>query len=275
MDPKVDTPDAQVAQLAERQHGVVEIGQLRALGLSKTAVQGRVSAGRLHALHRGVYGVGHRPRTFEGKCMAAALACGNSAVVSRRSAAAVWGLLGPHDGDVHVSVPGRSGRAAREGIVLHRCPSLTTEQVTRRHGIPVTTAARTLADLRREGPAASWRQAVRQAEVLGLRTGLAPRVPTRSELEDRFLALCRRQRISVPEVNQRVGAFEVDFLWPEARLVVETDGYAFHRGRSHFESDRRRDLELRRLGYDVLRLSYSQITEEPAQIAVSLRTALT
>lgn len=79
----------------------------------------------------------------------------------------------------------------------------------------------------------------------------------------------------MPEVNQRVGAFEVDFLWPEARLVVETDGYAFHRGRSHFESDRRRDLELRRLGYDVLRLSYSQITEEPAQIAVSLRTALT
>jgi very-short-patch-repair endonuclease len=271
---KVDTPDARVARLAEKQHGVVAVGQLGGLGLSEASLRGRVAAGRFHPLHRGVYGVGHRPFTFEGRCMAAALACGDGAVVSRRSAAAVWGLLDPHDGDIHLSIPGRNGRALREGIALHRCPSLTVEQVTRQHGIPVTTAARTLADLRREGPAMAWRRAVRQAEVLGLRTGIPLRAPTRSELEDRFLRLCRRHKIPKPEVNERIEGFEVDFLWRQARLVVETDGFVFHRGPSHFESDRHRDLELRRLGYDVIRLSYSQVTEKPRQVSASLRAAL-
>ncbi len=272
---KVDTPDAEIAALAERQHGVVSRRQLVKAGIDDAATFRRVESGRLHRVHRGVYAVGHRPRTFESRCMGAVLACGEGALVSRHSAAALWRLLDPQDGEIHVSVPGRHGRAEQDGIRLHRCPSLTAEQATRKLGIPVTTPPRTIADLRREVTAATWRRAVRQAEVLGLRTGLEERsVPTRSELEDRFLQLCRRHRLPMPEVNVRIGSLEVDFLWRERRLVVETDGYRYHRGPAAFEGDHTRDFELRSAGYDILRLTYDQVTTTPERTAGLVRTEL-
>jgi very-short-patch-repair endonuclease len=112
---------------------------------------------------------------------------------------------------------------------------------------------------------------MRQAEILGLETGENTPDGTRSELEERFLRLCRRHRIPKPEVNARVGPFLVDFLWRDARLIVETDGYRFHRGRQAFEGDRARDAELKLLGNDVLRFTYTQITREPLRVARTLR----
>lgn len=203
------------------------------------------------------------------------LALAPAAVLSHRSAAGLWRLLDPVAAPVHVSIPSDAGRARRAGIRIHRRAALDPSALVVRNRIPVTSPGQTLADLHLVIAPAELRRAVRQAEVLGLPTGSEDRPdPTRSELEERFLALCKRHRIPPPEVNRHVGAFEVDFLWREARLVVETDGYAFHRGRSHFESDRRRDLALRRLGYDVMRLSYSQVVGEPGQVAASLRAAL-
>ncbi len=67
-----------------------------------------------------------------------------------------------------------------------------------------------------------------------------------------------------------IGRYLVDFLWRERRLVVETDSYLYHRGRAAFQDDRGRDLELKRLGYDVLRLSERQIDEEPDRVGESL-----
>jgi very-short-patch-repair endonuclease len=116
---------------------------------------------------------------------------------------------------------------------------------------------------------------MRQAEILGLETGENTPDGTRSELEERFLRLCRRHRIPKPEVNARVGPFLVDFLWRDARLIVETDGYRFHRGRQAFEGDRARDAELKLLGNDVLRFTYTQITREPLRVARTLRALLT
>jgi very-short-patch-repair endonuclease len=111
--------------------------------------------------------------------------------------------------------------------------------------------------------------------VLGLPIGEeAVRNRTRSDLERDFIRICRRQRLPSPEVNVRVGPFLVDFLWRDARLVVETEGYLYHRGRAAFQDDRSRDLDLRRLGYDVLRLSEKQIDEEPDQVAGTLRATL-
>jgi len=92
----------------------------------------------------------------------------------------------------------------------------------------------------------------------------------RSDLEEDFLALCHRHRLPAPEVNVRVGDHLVDFLWRERMVVVETDGYVYHRGRAAFEDDRARDLSLRGLGYDVMRFADSQIEGEPAQIAAVL-----
>lgn len=267
--------DAAVAVTAARQHGVVSIEQLAMAGIDRHAALRRVRAGRMHRVYRGVYAVGHPALTPEGRWMAAVLACGEGAVVSHGDGAALWELLRAHRGPVDVTVPGRGGRDKRLGIRLHRSPSLTPADVTRRRNIPVTTPARTIADLRRVLPAEQLRRAIRQAEVLGLPLGGEAEHPIeRSELEHRFLRLCRRHRLPLPEVNVKVGPFVVDFLWRDQRVIVETDGYRFHRGRLAFEDDRRRDAELRRLGYEVVRFSYRQVIDEPALVVATLNTVL-
>jgi very-short-patch-repair endonuclease len=119
------------------------------------------------------------------------------------------------------------------------------------------------------------RRATRQAEVLGLRLGEdAKHDRTRSDLERDFLALCRRHRLPAPQVNVWAGGHLVDFLWRGRRVVVETDSYRYHRGREAFRDDRARDLDLRELGFQVIRLSEKQVNEEAPQVAAALRRAL-
>lgn len=121
---------------------------------------------------------------------------------------------------------------------------------TRRNGIPVTAHARTLRDLGYD------------------------KEPTRSDLERAFLLLCRQHGVPKPQVNARIGSYKVDFLWPDAALIVETDGYRYHSGREAFEEDRRRDRELRRLGFTVLRFTYREMTEDAAAVVGALRAHL-
>jgi very-short-patch-repair endonuclease len=97
---------------------------------------------------------------------------------------------------------------------------------------------------------------------------------TRSELEERFLALCRAHGLPRPAVNAHVGTLEVDFLFPRARVVVETDGWRFHGHRAAFERDRRRDAELTRAGYRALRFTHRQIVTEPGAVAATVAAAL-
>jgi hypothetical protein len=269
---KKSAPDAWIARVAGRQHGVVSVAQLRAAGLGDTAIHKRVRAGRLHRIHRGVYAVGHRGLSFDGRSMAAVLAYGDGATLSHRSAATLWRLLPAIDGPIDVSLPSRTGRRRRDGIRVHRRSSFGA---TRRLGIPVTTPAQTIADLRAVLVRADLRRAIRQAEVLGLATGFEAAVEgTRSELERRFLRLCQRAGLPPPEVNVRIDTLTVDFLWREQGLVVETDGYRYHRGRQAFEDDRGRDLELRARGYEVLRLSYRQVVDQPERVMAALGRSL-
>jgi len=107
---KIDTPDSEVARTATSQHGIVTARQLAAAGLGRMAISERVKKGQLHRLHRGVYAVGHRAPSWHGRWMAAVLACGEGAVLSHHSAAALWELLKPFEGPIHVSVPTTSGR---------------------------------------------------------------------------------------------------------------------------------------------------------------------
>jgi very-short-patch-repair endonuclease len=163
----------------------------------------------------------------------------------------------------------------RPGIRRHRSRSLTSALTTSRKGIPVTTPARTVADLRRVESPERLQKAIRQAAVLGLDIGEdVESDPTRSELERRFLRLCRRHRLPAPEVNAGIGAFVVDFVWRRRRLIVETDGYRYHRGRQAFEDDRVRDIELRLLGYEVLRFTHRQVVNDSATVAAALRSRL-
>jgi very-short-patch-repair endonuclease len=207
--------------------------------------------------------------------MGAVLACGEGAVLSHRSAAVLWEMLPPRDGLLDVSTAARSGRVQRTGIRLHRCRSLGLGLTTRRGGIPVTTPARTIADLRAVLPEWELRRAIRQAEFK--RLPLGPDVETdrtRSDLERDFLGLCRRHRIPAPEVNVKVGRWTVDFLWRRQRVAVETDFYDYHRGRIAFQDDHERDLDLRRHGFDVHRFSEEQVNDRPAEVAADLRDAL-
>ena len=207
--------------------------------------------------------------------MAAVLACGPSAVLSHRSAAALWNLLRPMDGPVDVSVPSQNGRRPRRGICVHRRRSLSPRATTVRNLIPVTTPRQTIEDLRGIVSPSLRRRALRQAEVK--RFAMGPRAGgdrTRSDLERRFLALCRRNRIPKPLVNVRIGRWTVDFLWPEQRVVVETDSWRFHGGSVAFEDDRARDLDLRLRGYSVHRFTERQIREEEAVVAADLAAAL-
>ncbi len=208
--------------------------------------------------------------------MAATLAYGKGAALSHRSAAELWALLPQRAGPIDVTVPGTGGRRKRRGIRLHRSLVIDSCGYDHRNGIAVTTPARTLADLRCAATPDELGRAIRQAEVLGLPIGerVVATDLTRSELERRFLRLCRRHRLPTPEVNARIGPFIVDFLWRDRALIVETDGYRFHRGRSAFEGDRARDVELKLRGYEVVRFTYRQVVDEAAGVARTLRVLL-
>jgi very-short-patch-repair endonuclease len=231
----------------------------------------------LHRIHRGVYAVGHRRLSDEGKWMAAVLACGEGAVLSHRSAAVIWRLLPTQPGYAHVTVPGHAGRKQRIGIRVHRSSTLHPAQTTLRFGIPVTTPARTLADLRRCATLEEVRQAHGRAEVRGYPLDgqeLGEPDFTRSELERRFLRLCRQHSLPRPEVNVRVAGFVVDFLWRERWLVIETDGYRYHRGHAAFEYDHRRQARLIALGFEVVRFTWHQVVNHPDEVIAALRARL-
>jgi len=209
--------------------------------------------------------------------MAAVLACGEGAALSHRSAAALWHLVprsGPAvgaGGPIDVVVPFERRPGRRAGIRIHRSRSLPPGTIVQQGGIPVTNSARTIADVRRVAAPSEHRSMVRKAEVQGLRTELAPRrEPTRSELEDLFLEFCERYGFPAPRVNRRIAGLEVDFSWPDLRVAVETDSYRFHRGAQAFENDHERDLDLRAAGYDVVRLTWRQLTHKPARCAEAL-----
>ena len=276
--------EVRLVRLATAQHGVVSLPQLRALGFGREAIKYRARTSRLHRVHRGVYAVGHARLSHEGRWMAAVLACApdrantnRPAVLSHRSAAALWKMLPPFPAAVDVSIPGDGGRRRRKGIRLHRTLSLPAFEVTLRQGIPVTTPSRTLTDLRTCLSSPLLGRARRQAEVLGYPIddpATSEAEPARSELEHRFLALCRRHRLPAPEVNAAVGGYVVDFLWRERHLIVETDGYRYHRGRATFEHDHRRQADLAAAGFEVLRFTWRQVVDEPGSVAAVVRTRL-
>jgi very-short-patch-repair endonuclease len=288
---KSDTLDHRVGEIASRQHGVIILRQLEAVGLSRYTVAKRTERGRLHRVHQGVYAVGHSGLSLHGRFMAAVLACGDGAVLSHGSAAVLWKLLKPLDGPVHVSVPTTSGRKARRGIHLHRTPALAESSpspssnwqrggrgrrllTTRRDNIPVTTVNRTIEDLRRsEFPRHLLRRAIRQAELMGLRLDGVESDRTRSDFELAFLDLYRRHHIPPPEVNAKLGRWEVDFLWRSQKVVVEADTWTYHRGSIAFEDDHARDLDLRAAGYTVLRFTDRQLEDEPERVVGVLLAA--
>jgi hypothetical protein len=291
-------PDRKVAEIAERQHGVVTYEQLLELGLGRGAIHHRVKAGRLYRVHIGVYVVGHRRLEIHGRWMAAVLSCGD-ALLSHQSAAALWGILVTSGSLIDV-MPVRRTRHRRSGLVVHRPRLLHAEDRAVEQGIPVTSVTRTLLDLAQVVQSRQLARAVDEADRLelldarkidplmarsnghpglgrfraALRDHRGPSPLTRSELERRFFELCRKAGLPLPQMNVLVAGFEVDAVWHAQRVIVELDGYAFHRTRARFEDDRARDATLQLAGYRVLRFTHRRLVDEPQWVIDTLSSLL-
>ena len=89
-----------------------------------------------------------------------------------------------------------------------------------------------------------------------------------------FVLLCERHRLPIPEPNERIGRYRPDMLWREAKLIIELDGHAAHHTAAQRAADERRQTELERLGYTILRFTARQVRNEPERIVAALRPRL-
>ena len=262
--------DPTIRRLAGRSDGIVTRRQLRATGISAKAIDNRVERGRLIAIYRGVYTVGHEAVSDRGRIRAALLAAGPRASTSHSTAAFLDHLTPTLPAVLHVTCLAPAPRG-RDGLIVHE----TTRPFEPRliGGFRATPTRRTLEDLGwpdklvREALA---RRLIRPEEVPA---GIDA-MPTQSELERRMRALCRRAGLPEPVAQHRIGRFRVDFAWPEQRVVVETDGWETHGPRKAFEDDRARDADLIALGWVVVRFTWRHLDEEPYRVAARLAAAL-
>jgi very-short-patch-repair endonuclease len=294
------TRDQRIAAIASAQRGRLARWQLHAAGLSDSAIARRVASGRLHREHRGVYAVGHATTAPLADETSALLACGERTVLSHVTAAGLWipHQLGNADRTVDVTACARqTGRPS--GVRVHRTRDLSRRDVRMLHGLPVTSPARTLLDvadvltlrlLERALDEALDRRLVRLSqvrEVLGRAHGRrgAPvlaalldrdhcQTITRSEWEERLLALVRQADLPTPELNARLHGYLVDAVWREHALVVEVDGWDYHSSRSAFERDRAKSAKLTALGFHVIRVTACQLREEPFVVIGRIAQAL-
>jgi predicted transcriptional regulator of viral defense system len=289
--------DERIALLARRQHGRVARRQLLALGLGRDAIKYRLKHSRLHEEYRGVYALGHAAPTREGRWMSAVLAGGADAVLSHRSAAALWGIRPAGASFIDVTTP--RGQHPRLGIRFHRS-SLPADEVTVENGIPVSTVPRTLFDLAAVLRPRQLERALGEAEVLRLWDEMSlldvlQRYPrrqgsrtvrailqayqagatiTRSELEVRFLEFVDAAGLPQPETNEEVEGFEVDCVWREASVAVELDARSTHATLAAFERDRERDRILLTAGWHPVRVTWRQLELTPNRLEADLRKLL-
>ncbi len=292
--------DRVIAEFATERAGVVAHRELIDLGVGRRAIGYRLERGRLHQLHRGVYAVGHRVVSPDGLRRAAVLAGGPDAVLSHRSAAALWEIRADSRSAVEITVP--CSRRNRPGIEQHRA-LLVGDEVTIVRGIPITNLARTLLDLATVVNRRQVERAVREAEYLRIldlrqvqvllarharRSGTAAvraileegadMQVMRSELEERFIDFLAGVVLPLPETNVTLElngiTLEVDCLWRAERVVVELDGHQVHGTRRAFERDRRRDRALSVAGWRPVRVTWRQLEHGPGELERDLHALL-
>ena len=288
-------PDNKILEIAARQHGVVTRRQLREAGLSRGAVEHRLRKGTLRPVHRGVYRTGPTTAKYQAEA-AALLACGDEAALTHRTAAAILGVLPEPRPERPVDVSGpRSLRGPRSGVRLHRVGPLPDGEVEGRHGLTVATPARTILDLAACLNPDDLERALAQAERRELVTleqvrDIVDRYPGRpgrgrllallddiagpafSRSPPELLLLKRLRKAGVPRhrTNVRIAGMEVDLLFPDHGVVVEIDGFRFHRQRPVFEGDRDRGSALTARGLTVLNFTPRQIAREFEKVLARL-----
>jgi hypothetical protein len=257
------------------------------LGLTPSAISKRVARGTLTRRHPGVYSYGRGALSTEAAWMAAILACGPGAALGHLSVAELFGLSRWPASRPHVIVPRRHRPV--DGITVHQCLGLDPADVTEFRGLPTTTVARMLLDIsathtehqvayvinqaafRRRFDFDATLQARARANghpgagvlAQALALYLAGSAGTRSELEDRFLSLVGH--FPEPLVNMEHLGYEIDFRWPEQRLVVEVDGR--HTRPRDARNDPARDRVLRAAGYSVERFTAPELPRAAWRLA--------
>ena len=285
---------------ADRRHSVVTREQLLDATLTPDAITHLLRSGRLHQIWPGVYAVGRPALTREGRWLAAVLACGRGAALARLCAGALWEIWERAvPARPQVCVPTAGGRRGRRGIDIHRT-TLDAAEVTTRNGIPTTSLPRTLLDLAGVLDAKRLRSVLRQAERLHrldlralrrsvevprnsvkharLRRALDAYVPgaasTEADAEMAFLELCSRKGLPAPACQVPIGRWRVDFLWSDAKLVVEVDDRQSHDGYVAFQEDRVRDRAMKARGLEVLRFTRREVLRDPAGVGREVADAV-
>lgn len=221
--------------------------------------------------------------------MAAVLACGPGAALSHRSAAALWDFGEEHRDYIDVSVR-RSSEARLRGVRCHRRPTLPASAITTRLNIPLTQPVQTFLDLARVAGPKTLERAINDADKRdvidpdALRRALddhagEPGVrPLRrildkhtfllsdDELELLFRPLAAAAGLPTPLTKQMVNKFEVDFFWPDLGLVVETDGWRYHRTPAAQTRDALRFQTHTAAGLTPLRFSHYQVKYESRHV---------
>jgi very-short-patch-repair endonuclease len=290
--------ERQISRLAARQKTIVSGAQLRALGLGRRAIKYRVETGRLHVVFRDIYSVGCGELPPLAREQAALLACGRAAFISHRSAALIWGLDNGERPEVEVSVVGRYC-ASREGIRVHRIRAIDRRELRQHEGLWVSSPARTVLEIAalasinevewtierglvqrvlepREVDAVLARNercrgAARVAAVIGDDTATEM---IRSRTEKHFLRLMRDAGLPRPDVNVGRGRSELDFVWRDQRLVVEIDGYTFHRGPAAFRRDHEKNLVLQDDRFEIMRFTHDHVEQRPILVVARVAAAL-
>jgi len=283
-----------VARLATRTHGVVTRSELQRAGVTRDEIDGRVRAGALIAVHRGVYRVGHRAPSLEARYLAAVRACGEEAVLSGRAAAYLWGLVRGPAPDPAVTCP---TERRVNGVITRRCRRMDPRDTTVWQGIPITTPARALVAL---AAVVDETELARACHEAGVRHHTTPaqveavmaRHPnakgaaklraimrgdvrvTLSKLEARFLERLREAGLPLPQTNRPAGTRRVDCRWPNLKLTIELDGYRYHNSRHAWEQDRHREREARARGDEFRRYTYNDVIEEPELMLTELRVLI-
>jgi Protein of unknown function (DUF559) len=276
-----------MSRVADRQYGHVTRPQLLELGVPSATIAYWVANRRLVRVHAGVYALGHAQHGAPARAMAALLACGDHAFLSHDSAAALWGVrTWPRIPEVTCALERR-----RPGIRTHRTDTLSTRDVRKHQNIRVTSPARTILDIQSRLTDAQLIRAVndlriakhlRQTELERLLEACArvralidpTEQPTRSPKEDEFLVFCTQHGFPRPKINTTLHGYEVDALFPAEKVIVEIDGWHFHRSHESFESDRDRDADLAQYGYLTIRLTSARMTERPVHEAARLHRTL-
>jgi very-short-patch-repair endonuclease len=292
--------EAQTQRLKRRQHAAASWDQLRAVGWTRSQIATRIDRGEWHRAFPRAYILGVPELIPLAMESAALLSFGDDTALGHRTSTAMWDLLRPWPRTIDLIVP-RAAVRARPGVRAHLVRSLDAKDVRVRHGLRVTSPARTVIDLAIDASSSELEYAIGEAvarrlmrddelvEALDRTRKNHPGAArlracldhdpdlllhTQSVAERVAYPLIVNAGLPRPGLNQNVEGLKVDLHWPAHKLIVEVDGFQFHASRHAFENDRRRDQILTAAGYTVIRITWLQLTNEPYRVIAAIAQAL-